>query len=388
MRSDWEFAATGLTTSNQRLSRGVVCDIRTVESDRCAEIYLTAVPTPGPAARQAAELYGELAGVLRDMGATIVAERLIGCSDAFPAALCQRQQALQELDDGVDPSLVSDRSGDGRLIGVQVHAVRGVAKPTLWLAGGRPLARSFAYGGRHLLSGTGLRRGRAGEPHLQARDVFLDVEALLGQAGATLADLARTWIWVRDILAWYPRLNEVRNGLFGERGLLDGAGRVPASTGIGIAPPGAHIAVDFVAAWGSEDAVRRLDAAGNQRSAREYGSAFARAACVRTPAGTTVYCSGTAAIDGQGRTCFVGDIPGQVAMTLENTAAVLRDTGCGDGDVVQAMAYCATPEVAAHFVAHHRAGHTWPCLVLIGDVCRNDLLFEVEVTACRSRASE
>ena len=70
-------------------------------------------------------------------------------------------------------------------------------------------------------------------------------------------------------------------------------GLMPASTGIGVSPVLGRIAMDVFAAWGGQDAVAQFQAAGNQRSACEYGSAFARAARVRTPGGVSVFCSGT-----------------------------------------------------------------------------------------------
>lgn len=46
------------------------------------------------------------------------------------------------------------------------------------------------------------------------------------------------------------------------------------------------------------------------------------------------------------------------------------------------MAYCATPAVAEHFAAEYRDALGWPVLAILVDVCRSDLLFEIEVTAC------
>jgi hypothetical protein len=69
-------------------------------------------------------------------------------------------------------------------------------------------------------------------------------------------------------------------------------------------------------------------------------------------------------------------------MAIENVSAVLRDTDCSGNDVVQALAYGATPDVAYSFVANYRNELSWPCLNMIGKICRADLLFEIEVTAC------
>jgi hypothetical protein len=67
---------------------------------------------------------------------------------------------------------------------------------------------------------------------------------------------------------------------------------------------------------------------------------------------------------------------------VQNVNAVLRDMNCCDSDVVHALAYCTTPQVEAHFIANYSHELPWPCLTLIGDVCRDNLLFEIEVTAC------
>jgi enamine deaminase RidA (YjgF/YER057c/UK114 family) len=367
------------------------CDVRVIESSHAAEIYLTATPGPGSQHEQARALYSAVGRTLREHEAMIVQERLFASPQGLASALLARSAALGALDDGVGPTLLTPALGLERaILGVQVHAVRGVSRPVVLEHGMTPVARRFSCSGTDYLFATGLQAASAGDGAAQARHVFKAAESLLGRSGASWADVARSWIWMDDILAWYDQLNQVRTAFFRDRGLMASPGRMPASTGIGVSPAGTgvHIALDLIAAWGDAACVERFSAVGNQRSAYEYGSAFARAARVRTPGGVTVFCSGTAAINAAGRTCFAGDGAGQVAMTLDNVLAVLRDTGCAPTDVVQAMAYCATPAVGDHFLESHRPGLPWPCLTMIGDVCRGDLLFEVEVTACPGARSE
>ena len=52
----------------------------------------------------------------------------------------------------------------------------------------------------------------------------------------------------------------------------------------------------------------------------------------------------------------------------------------GDEDVVQALAYCKTAEVEETF---KRLGRQldWPWITVVCDICRDDLLFEVEAIA-------
>jgi len=361
------------------------CDVRVTQAGSTQELYITAFPPEGeePGA-QAEAMYGRIAQMLRDADAVIVAERLFGSREAMPAAMRWRSQMYRELDDGVQPTLLTDGSGNRSLIGAQVHAVRGIEMPSVIASEGLPVARHFQWKRRHYLVASGLRASQVSTAPSQANAVFQQAIDSIENMGGRFLDVARTWIWMRDILRWYGDLNHVRTKNFKKHGVI---GRAPASTGIGIAPVAGHLALDLFAAWGEPALVQKLDATGRQRAASEYGSAFARAARVRTPGGETVFCCGTAAIDASGATCFAGDIARQVQMTLENVAAVLRDSDCDGDDVVQAMVYCATPAVARHFNRVHQPYLPWPCLVMIGDVCRPDLLFELEVTAsARARA--
>jgi enamine deaminase RidA (YjgF/YER057c/UK114 family) len=217
----------------------------------------------------------------------------------------------------------------------------------------------------------------------QARRCFETGEMLLKQAGMRLANVARTWIYMDDILSWYGPFNQVRNELFIDRGLLNrecrDASLVPASTGMGVRPVGgARISIEMLAV---SSGIKRFAAAGKQRCAYEYGSAFARAAQVPTPAGSALYISGTAAIDEQGRTCHLDDPAGQIRMTIDNLLAVLKDARHDPRQVVEAIAYCKTPAVAEIFCSKWRNELPWPWIVVIGDVCRPDLLFEAEATA-------
>lgn len=232
---------------------------------------------------------------------------------------------------------------------------------------------------------SGLCLPRTSDDVASTVNAFQTAESLLAPAGMGLGDIARTWFFLEDILAWYDRFNAGRNDIFRRRGLLSPAAdgvNVPASTGIGVAPAGGgRLALDIFAVRGQAGCVKRYPAAGKQRSAYEYGSAFARSAEAVTPGGRTVFVSGTAAIDAAGKTCFLDDADGQIRMTLDNVLAVLSNMGCGPDSVVQAMAYCKTPAVAESFAAKFQHTLAWPWVTVVGDVCRDDLLFEVEVTA-------
>jgi len=61
---------------------------------------------------------------------------------------------------------------------------------------------------------------------------------------------------------------------------------------------------------------------------------------------------------------------------------------CIDEDVVQVIAYCKTTEVERVFNSL-KGTLPWPWITVICDICRDDLLFEIEATAMpRKNVSE
>jgi enamine deaminase RidA (YjgF/YER057c/UK114 family) len=376
-------------------------ECRQIVSPQAVELYLSAVPgslagAPGEAGQMFAAIQEEAAR----RGARLCRQRVFvpdGCEDAYRRAWESAGQGPGDL------WCNWLRAGPGTPGGVQAHAVAGPAPWTpLVDAAGATAGWACRNGRSRWAVIGGLSLPRTGDDAATARQAFEAAERLLAQADLTLCDVARTWFFLDDILAWYGQFNEGRSGLFRRRGLLSPARGdgpdVPASTGIGVSPAGGRwsageasgageraprLAMELVAVGREEGCIVRRPAAGKQRCACEYGSAFARAADAATPAGRTLFVSGTAAIDEEGRTCFPGDADGQIRMTLRNVQAVLSDMGRGAEDVVEAVAYCKTPAIAARFAEAFRASLPWPWVTAVCDVCRHDLLFEVEATAGR-----
>ena len=151
--------------------------------------------------------------------------------------------------------------------------------------------------------------------------------------------------------------------------------------GIGLhGPGGAACTIDLIALPGREDEIEHVEAGGDQRSAFEYGSAFSRASVAPMPGGKTVFVSGTAAIDDAGRTEHTDQVEAQIDATIAHIRSLLARLDCGDEHVLSALAYCKNAAVEETF-RRRWADLTWPRLTMIGEVCRPDLLFEVEVTA-------
>jgi enamine deaminase RidA (YjgF/YER057c/UK114 family) len=166
----------------------------------------------------------------------------------------------------------------------------------------------------------------------------------------------------------------------------DGDGQIPASTGIaGRNHRGGWCALDLLA-LGRKDGgpveMRRLHNR-KQNEATEYGSAFARAMEVTLGDARYLFVSGTASIDDHGATVHRGDFEAQMRYTLEAVEALLDGAGATLAEVAQATAFLANPGDGPAFARLVDASplRDVPLVTTVADVCRTDLLFEMDAVA-------
>ena len=265
--------------------------------------------------------------------------------------------------------------------GVHLHAVKGVPVERLTF-GGRVVGSVFNDGvARHCRLG-GLRPARASDsPASQTRATFELLEAALRDAGMTFANVARTWFYLDQILAWYGDFNKVRDEFFRKRNVFDGL--VPASTGIG----GANVAGTALVAGAYAVTGGQLAAVPSplQCPALKYGSSFSRAVELKMPDHCRLWISGTASIAPGGETVHIGDVPGQIALTMQVVAAILESRGMSWTDTSRAIAYVREATAAQQFQQYRVANGLTdlPVVTTQNVICRDDLLFEIEVDAGR-----
>jgi enamine deaminase RidA (YjgF/YER057c/UK114 family) len=360
-------------------------DVRNVESPAATEIYISATPKKNALLQvQASEVFSCVRDVLRSKKAYILQERVFAVQEAMEIASSIRLKSYGDIDDGVAPSFLVCKEGlFGPLAGVQVHAISGDGSPEAFELERVFCGRILRMPDRTYLTLSGVSAPQFAQATEQARVMLEKAESSLKRFGGDMRSVPRTWMWLGDILSWYDDFNHVRSKFFAERGII-GEGTVqsmPASTGIGLGPAnGGKCSMDLTAVIEPTESIQYLQAVGRQQCAFEYGSAFSRASRAITPAGETVFVSGTASIDASGATTNVGNAAGQINATIENVRAVLRDMNCHDKDVVQVVAYCKTTEVEEIFNSL-KADIAWPWVTVICDICRADLLFEIEAAA-------
>lgn len=367
------------------------------------DVYLTALPSSGRSAAAAREVYDALCAEIRARGLQPVQEKIYGLRSARAAVLKARAGAFaaRGLDASLPMSYLEGRPVEGAFAGVQLWALargrRGDPVRTVrhrcgdgrvWSDGRRRFLHLCAVDGASA-DGT-LPSSRPA----QARRMFLNARAVLRDNGFEFSDVARTWIYLRRILEWYPDFNAVRSALYRNPAFLGAsfARRAPASTGIEGRGRRGDCVLDLLA-------IRSEDSRGSgvewvRRSARQgpapaYGSAFSRAVAFGPGARRTVHVSGTASIDSAGRSVAVGDPEAQSVETLRSVGAVLEACGTGFDAVATSVVYHKSRPA---FAAFHRAARrlrlpSWPAVPLLADVCRPELLVEMEAVAVSGKRS-
>ncbi len=281
---------------------------------------------------------------------------------------------------------VEEGNGDGGPVaGIQAHAVTGIDVRPVHLDG-RTVGTIFEdENARYCVLG-GLRPATNEKPRdEQVWETLELMEAGLATAGMNFGHVLRTWFYLDDILDWYDRFNAVRNDFFKERKVYEGI--VPASTGVGGSnSAGTALVADLIAVVPKNDTVTIKPVASPlQCPALEYGSSFSRAVELGLPSQRRLYVSGTASIAPGGQTVHVGDVKRQVRLTMDVVAAILNSRQMGWEDVTRVIGYFKHTEDAPEFSHYCREQRLpdMPVIIAKNDICRDDLLFEIEVDAVR-----
>ena len=272
---------------------------------------------------------------------------------------------------------------NGSLIaGIQAYAFTGDVERIE--SGGRVVGSIFTEGGaRQCLIGGLTPADKTLSRADQTTMTLEHLQTVLSRGGFELADTVRTWFFLENILSWYDDFNRARTKIYS--GVKFRSGSAPASTGVGAKNPDGTALM--LAAW----AVRPLKSTAQAREiasplqcpAPAYNSTFSRAMEVSSSSGRRLFISGTASIAHGGKTLWVGDVRKQIDLTMDVVEAILRSRGMSFADLTRATAYFRHPIDAVLFVQWLTSNRSVkiPILTAQCDVCRDDLLFELEADA-------
>lgn len=246
-----------------------------------------------------------------------------------------------------------------------------------------------------------------GSVYERTRSAFEQLARAVNRQGLAFDRVIRTWLYLGDIVGpegetqRYMELNRARTDFF--RGIKFGKGMTlpgrdrpiyPASTGIGT--DGRDIVMSCIALSTPRADVRLVALENPQQvSAFDYDSRFgekspkfARAMAVTQGPCAIIYVSGTASIT-DSETRHVGDVEGQTWLTLDNIAALISEGNLaahglpGMGATLDDLAFVrvyvkrAEDYAKVKAVCDVRLGEL-PSIYAVGDVCRDELLVEIE----------
>lgn len=246
---------------------------------------------------------------------------------------------------------------------------------------GRSGMLQWSAGGGWLFAALNLDEDACGGPEQTAERAYAELCAFL--ADHPQHHVLRLWNYLGAINEGAGDAERYKRFCAGRlRGMGDYfADGFPAATAIGHHGSGRQLQLYCLAAAAPGTRIENPRQISAWRYPRRYGPtppSFARA--MRLPGDASLAISGTASITGH-HSRHAGDLDAQLRETLANLRALLQSNGLpehfGPGDPLKV--YVRHPEHAAHvdgFLAEH-APHA-PRMVLLGDICRSELLVEVD----------
>jgi len=244
---------------------------------------------------------------------------------------------------------------------------------------------------------------------------FEKMSEMLAKRGIRYDQVVRTWLYLGDITGpdgdtqRYKELNRARTDFYAHFRFC--AGRLPqgferpvypASTGIGTCGSGIVMRCIALETQRSDLMLVPLENP-QQTSAFDYGASysprspkFARAMAVAVGNAATVFVSGTASIT-ESETRHIGDVEGQTDLTLDNIEKLIAadnfrrhgvpGLGATLDDLALVRVYIKRQEdyEKTRAVCERRFGDR-PTIYAVADVCRPELLVEIEgVAFCSPR---
>ena len=375
---------------------GCRVEVRESERDSFTEYHVTA--TIEGSGGTADDLLGQVAAVMAHRKIQPVQEKLYGRS-ALRADILRRREAAYRrhgLDRGVPVTWIEGIPLEGGdFAGVQIWGITPRDGETcVWTVENPASGYGRVWTGRgfqmlYLPSVRGTRPdGALPAGHTaQAQQMFTNVGLGLQAHGMAYPDVVRTWIYVSRLLDWYDELNRVRTAHYAQVGLgVKGGPAFPASTGIQGRMADEECLVDVLALKSDGPAsavVETIRCSPRQDQSFNYGSAFSRGMTFKIEGRKTVHISGTASINTAGMSTHIGDAESQSLETLMSIAAILEAQGGSLRNITSATLFCKD---RAAWEAWNRVTRllqvpAFPRVCVLADVCRHDLLVEMEAVA-------
>jgi chorismate lyase / 3-hydroxybenzoate synthase len=225
-----------------------------------------------------------------------------------------------------------------------------------------------------------------------AEDAYRRIFALLDRE--SFPHLWRAWNYLADInverdgLERYRQFNIGRHDAFVVSGRL-AQGNVPAACALGTTR--GPLTIAFMAGRTAPTPIENPRQVSAYNYPSHYGPrspTFSRAAFAQVPGQELLFISGTASIVGH-QTLHVGDVAGQTRETLANIAALLEAANGRTRTTPYTMTELSLRAYIRHAgdypsvqaIVEEQVGADAPVVYVQADICRHDLLVEIEAMA-------
>jgi enamine deaminase RidA (YjgF/YER057c/UK114 family) len=376
-------------------------------------LRLSVISTPrsrGTISEQAVEAFSALNAVLAEQSRQMfVINQTVFLRDSHERVVCEELLAAQYGTETPPTNFVFHPPCDGAALAIEAWAIGGKA---VQVEQHGPHTLSVSYHGIRWVHCVGVKPGAPSNAvYPQVIAGLEQMRGLLTRAGSGFEHVVRTWFHLSDITGpdtnkaqRYHELNRARTDFFHGinfcHSLLDPQaprGLFPASSGVGMS--GAGLVMSCLAVQtGRADAFLLPLENPHQTPAFAYhpkyspkSPKFSRAIALVMRNYVTAWISGTASVVNS-ESCHLGDIKKQTHQTIENLERLISPEnfsfhgvpGCGATlhNLAKARVYLKRPQDFSQCRAIcERHFRTVPVVYAVADICRPELLVEIEGVA-------
>jgi len=218
---------------------------------------------------------------------------------------------------------------------------------------------------------------------LSIKSIFQFINSQLNNINMDFINIVRTWFYLDDLLSWYDEFNKVRNEYFTEKDIFNLM--IPSSTGIGASNNDNSILLSSVFAVKPKNKNVNIYPVLSplQCPASNYKSSFSRAVEIDHPDYRQLIISGTASINPDGQSVHIGNIYNQIELTINVVYGILKSRNMDWENITRGIVYFKNINDVKVFDNYCRENNIpkMPLAMLQADICRDELLFEIEMDA-------